>query len=133
MGVGQDRLGKPRIGARVAPANASDGMIGVVAGLVARERAAQARLLALASLPWTLLASCIARYWAISIATNIVVVGGILVAPVLSITGWIGLVLPAQTGLHHMYMALLLIAVIWTIGAVVGAHAFHIRRCTCER
>jgi hypothetical protein len=108
-------------------------MTGVVARLVAREPAAQARLLALAPLLGTLLASCMARYWAISIATDIAVLGGILVASALSITGWMGLVLPALEGLRHVYVALLLIVVIWTIGAVVGAHALHFRCCTCEQ
>ncbi len=50
------------------------------------------------------------------------VLGGVTVTPVLSILGWVGLMLPIDSALHQIATALLCVAMIWLGFALVVAH-----------
>lgn len=50
------------------------------------------------------------------------VLGGAVVAPILSAIGWVGLVLPPGTALHHASAGLLACAMIALGTALIGAH-----------
>lgn len=56
-------------------------------------------------------------------AAQICVLLGALAAPVLSVMGWIGLVLPESTSLHHAAAGLLASAMIGLGAALIGAHS----------
>ncbi len=53
---------------------------------------------------------------------NACVLGGVTLTPVLSILGWVGLMMPVQTALHQAATALLCVAVIWLGFALATAH-----------
>jgi len=50
------------------------------------------------------------------------VLGGVTMTPVLSILGWVGLLLPIDSALHQIATALLCVAMIWLGFALVAAH-----------
>jgi hypothetical protein len=53
------------------------------------------------------------------------VFGGVIVAPLLSILGWVGLLLPIDSALHQIATALLCVAIIWLGFALVAAHTLR--------
>ncbi len=54
--------------------------------------------------------------------TQVCVLLGALAAPILSLIGWVGLVLPESTALHHAAAGLLASALIGLGIALIGAH-----------
>ncbi len=50
------------------------------------------------------------------------VIGGVTLAPVLSVLGCVGLILPAHTVLHQLATALLYAAVVWLFFSLSAAH-----------
>lgn len=67
------------------------------------------------------------RHWAGHLLANVFILGGIVAAPIVSVLGWIGVALPAHTGLHEVAPTLFIGALIWLVVAIVAAHA-HSRR-----
>lgn len=63
-----------------------------------------------------------ARRWLIEMATNFAVLGGFVVAPVLTLAAWLGLVLPDGIFLHRLSSTLFVVSLIWICAAVVVAH-----------
>ena len=62
------------------------------------------------------------RHWLMEMAANVAVVGGFVAAPVLTVTAWIGLVLPESVPLHHVSTTLFVVALVWVCTAVLIAH-----------
>lgn len=56
------------------------------------------------------------------VGAQFMVLGGAVVAPILSAIGWVGLVLPPGTPLHHASAGLLACAMIALGTALIGAH-----------
>jgi hypothetical protein len=75
-----------------------------------------------------LLANPFIRHWVGGMLMNVCVVGGILAAPVVSVVGWVGLVLPARALLHQYAPSLVAFALIWFALAIVSAHTFRLDR-----
>lgn len=88
-------------------------------------RQALPALLALLLVP---LASEATRHWLIEAGTTLCVAGGFIAAPFLTVTAWIGLALPPRVLLHQASTALFLIAILWMVTALIGAHLHHNRR-----
>lgn len=55
--------------------------------------------------------------------TEFMVLVGALAAPILSLAGWVGLLLPAGAGLHEVAGELLVGGVVGLGTALIGAHA----------
>lgn len=72
-----------------------------------------------------LLVSATSRHWLIAAAANVTIIGGIVAAPVVSLIGWVGVVLPAKTPLHQAAPALFIGAILWMVMAFISAHARH--------
>jgi hypothetical protein len=53
------------------------------------------------------------------------VLGGVTMTPVLSILGWVGLMLPIDSAMHQIATALLCVAMIWLGFALVAAHTLR--------
>jgi hypothetical protein len=53
------------------------------------------------------------------------ILGGVLAAPVLSLLGWVGLILPPTTPLHQAAATLITGALIWLGLAITMAHLLH--------
>lgn len=82
--------------------------------------------LPLAALPvLTLLLSSQARHWVVEAITTVCVLGGFILAPVLTLTAWVGMVLPAHMPLHQISTLLFIVALVWIGAALVGAHLHH--------
>jgi hypothetical protein len=62
------------------------------------------------------------RHWIVEMALNVAVVGGFVAAPALSLTAWVGMMLPAQMPLHQASSGLFIAALVWVSIAVVIAH-----------
>ncbi|SRR5260221_14742685 len=56
---------------------------------------------------------------------DICVLGGVTMTPVLSILGWVGLMLPIDSALHQIATVLLCVAMIWLGFALVAAHTLR--------
>jgi len=56
---------------------------------------------------------------------DICVLGGVTMTPVLSILGWVGLMLPIDSAMHQVATALLCVAMIWLGFALVVAHTLR--------
>lgn len=69
-----------------------------------------------------LLSSAAARHSAALALANVCILGGVVAAPVVSLVGWIGMLLPEHTPLHSAAPALFLAALIWLGLAFVSAH-----------
>jgi hypothetical protein len=54
---------------------------------------------------------------------NCCIVGGVIAAPIVSLLGWIGMVLPPRTPLHAAAPILFTASMVWLCLAIVGAHA----------
>lgn len=63
-----------------------------------------------------------ARRWLMELATNFAVLGGFVVAPVLTLAAWLGLVMPDGIFLHRLSSTLFVVSLIWICTAVVVAH-----------
>jgi hypothetical protein len=59
---------------------------------------------------------------------DICVFGGVTVTPILSIMGWIGLMLPTHSALHQVASPLLCVAVVWLAFAIAAAHTFSVKQ-----
>jgi hypothetical protein len=53
---------------------------------------------------------------------QVCVLGGVVAAPILSVIGWVGLILPASSTLHYAASGLLASALIALGAALIGAH-----------
>jgi hypothetical protein len=62
------------------------------------------------------------RRWLMEMATNFAVLGGFVVAPVLTLAAWLGLVMPDGIFLHRLSSTLFVVSLIWICTAVVVAH-----------
>jgi hypothetical protein len=56
---------------------------------------------------------------------DVCVLGGVTMTPVLSILGWVGLMLPIDSAMHQVATALLCVAMIWLGFALVVAHTLR--------
>lgn len=72
-----------------------------------------------------LLVSSQARHWVAETITTVCVLGGFVLAPVLTLLAWVGMALPAHMPLHQVSTPLFAVALIWTCAALVGAHVHH--------
>ncbi len=81
--------------------------------VAARTRAARPALGALVGVP--------RRAWVSDRATTICVFGGLLLAPLLTVMAWIGLLLPSRAPLHHAAETLVVVAVVLLVLALVRA------------
>ena len=63
------------------------------------------------------------RYVLRGAPAQFMVLGGSIAAPVLSLVGWVGLILPPTTGLHQAAAGLLVAAMIGLGMAFVGAYS----------
>lgn len=73
----------------------------------------------------TLLLSSQARHWMVEAISTACVLGGFILAPVLTLAAWVGMVLPAHVFLHQLSTTLFAVALIWICAALVGAHVHH--------
>ncbi len=71
------------------------------------------------------LASTQVRHWLGELMATVCVVGGFIAAPLLTVTAWVGLALPAHVPLHRASTTLFLVAVIWLALALVCAHCYQ--------
>ena len=74
---------------------------------------------------FTLLLSSQARHWVAEAITTVCVLGGFILAPVLTLTAWVGMVLPERMPLHRISTLLFAVALIWIGAALVGAHVHN--------
>jgi ribose/xylose/arabinose/galactoside ABC-type transport system permease subunit len=63
-----------------------------------------------------------ARRWVVELVTSVAVLGGFLVAPVLTLAAWLGLGMPNGVLLHRLSSTLFVVSLIWICAAVVVAH-----------
>jgi hypothetical protein len=82
-------------------------------------------LLTLLALLGSTVTSTVTRQWLTVALANACILGGILVAPLVSVIAWIGLALPSQALLHQLAPILVTGSLIWFGLAIAGAHAFH--------
>ena len=80
-------------------------------------------LLILLMVALSLLANPTYRHWLLAALANIAIIGGILAAPIISLVAWIGVTLPAHTGLHQAAPTLFIGAMLWMAMGFVSAHA----------
>lgn len=73
----------------------------------------------------TLLLSSQARHWVVEAITTVCVLGGFIMAPVLTLTAWVGMALPEHMLLHQISSFLFIVALIWIGAALVSAHVHH--------
>jgi hypothetical protein len=71
----------------------------------------------------SLLANPAYRHWVLTALSNIVIIGGILAAPVISLVAWIGVTLPSHAPLHQAAPTLFIGALLWMAMGIVSAHA----------
>lgn len=82
--------------------------------------------LSVAALPiLALLLSSQARHWIVEAMTTVCVLGGFILAPVLTLVAWVGMILPTDMPLHRIATTLFLVALVWMCAALVGAHVHH--------
>lgn len=73
----------------------------------------------------TLLLSSQARHWMGEAITTVCVLGGFILAPVLTLAAWVGVVLPEYMPLHQLSTTLFVVALVWLGAALIGAHVHH--------
>jgi hypothetical protein len=73
----------------------------------------------------TLLLSSQARHWMVEAITTVCVLGGFILAPVLTLAAWVGVVLPEYMPLHQLSTTLFVVALVWLGAALIGAHVHH--------
>jgi hypothetical protein len=66
-----------------------------------------------------------ARHWLVEAIATICVLGGFMLAPVLTLAAWVGMVLPAYMPLHQISTTLFAVALVWIGAALVGAHMHY--------
>ena len=66
-----------------------------------------------------------ARHWLVEAIVTICVLGGFMLAPVLTLAAWVGMVLPAYMPLHQISTTLFAVALVWIGAALVGAHMHY--------
>jgi hypothetical protein len=71
------------------------------------------------------IASTQVRHWLGELMATVCVVGGFIAAPLLTVTAWVGLALPARVPLHQASTTLFLVAVIWLALALICAHCYQ--------
>lgn len=71
------------------------------------------------------MASTQVRHWLGELMATVCVVGGFVAAPLLTVTAWVGLALPARVPLHRASTTLFLVAVIWLALALICAHCYQ--------
>lgn len=71
------------------------------------------------------IASTQVRHWLGELMATVCVVGGFVAAPLLTVTAWVGLALPARMPLHRASTTLFLVAVIWLALALISAHCYQ--------
>ena len=84
----------------------------------------QAAVIALAPIVFAL-ASPQARHWLVEAAANLLVLGGFIAAPILTVVAWVGLLLPARLPLHQLSSTLFVVALIWVASGLLIAHVLH--------
>lgn len=57
-----------------------------------------------------------------SVTIQVCVFGGVFAAPVFSLAGWVGLVMPTTTPLHQMASPLITLALVWLFLALAATH-----------
>ena len=62
------------------------------------------------------------RQWLREALTTIVIVGGFIAAPLLTVLAWIGMAQPDRAALHQLSTTLIIVAIVWMIVALVSAH-----------
>lgn len=72
-----------------------------------------------------LLASPHVRHWLVEATANLLVLGGFIAAPILTLIAWVGLMLPAHLPLHRLSSTLFVVALVWVAGGLLIAHALH--------
>ena len=80
----------------------------------------QATVIALAPIV-VALASPQARHWLAEAAANLLVLGGFIAAPILTLVAWIGLMLPSHLPLHQLSSTLFVVALIWVVAGLLIA------------
>jgi len=93
-----------------------------------RAMARVAIIAAIAAAGLALLAGLAFRRWLAAAAANVCVLGGILATPVLALIAWVGILLPTSFPLHRAAPGLVVGALAWLALAIIGAHAFGVRR-----
>lgn len=96
----------------------------------ARRVAEQGRRLVVALLVvilpfFTLLLSTQARHWMAEVISTACVLGGFILAPVLTLAAWVGMALPDHVFLHQLSTPLFAVALIWICAALIGAHVHY--------
>ena len=86
----------------------------------------QARSVSLGTIVRSSITSRALRSWLVEALATVCVIGGVLVAPALAVIAWAGLLLPSVTLLHLVAPTLMIIALIWLIAAILGAHLSHL-------
>ena len=73
----------------------------------------------------TLLLSSQARHWVVEAIATVCVLGGFILAPVLTLVAWVGMMVPEYMPLHQLSSPFFAVALIWICAALVGAHVHH--------
>lgn len=73
----------------------------------------------------TLLLSSQVRHWLVETLTTVCVLGGFILAPILTVVAWVGTVLPDRMPLHQLSTTLFVVALVWIGAALVSAHMHH--------
>lgn len=81
----------------------------------------QAAVIALAPVV-VALASPQLRHWLAEAMANLLVLGGFIAAPILTVVAWIGLMLPSRLPLHQLSSTLFVVALIWVAAGLLIAH-----------
>lgn len=71
------------------------------------------------------LASPQVRHWLVEAAANLLVLGGFIAAPILTVIAWIGLMLPSHLPLHQLSSTLFVVALVWVAAGLLIAHVLH--------
>ena len=84
----------------------------------------QAVVIALAPVVVTLTSPHV-RHWLVEAAANLLVLGGFIAAPILTVVAWVGLLLPSRLPLHQLSSTLFAVALIWVAAGLLIAHMLH--------
>jgi hypothetical protein len=80
-----------------------------------------------------LLASPQVRHWLVEATANLLVLGGFIAAPILTVIAWVGLMLPAHLPLHRLSSTLFIVALVWVAGGLLIAHMLHDKAIPSEK
>ncbi|HKV85523.1 MAG TPA: hypothetical protein VJN88_13265 [Ktedonobacterales bacterium] len=72
-----------------------------------------------------LLTSPQVRHWVVEATANLLVLGGFIAAPILTVIAWVGLMLPAHLPLHRLSSTLFVVALVWVAGGLLIAHVLQ--------